>query len=77
MEEDEIIFWEKDTYINKILSSLSYLQSDIYGVQNLELDNCDYDYEYELQSYKADIRMYCERMEVYCRALRDKLNELD
>lgn len=77
MEEDEIIFWEKDTYVNKILSSLSYLQSDVYGVQNLELDNCDYDYEYELQSYKADIRMYCEQMEVYCRALRDKLNELD
>ena len=68
---------EKDTYVNKILSSLSYLQSDVYGVQNLELDNCDYDYEYELQSYKADIRMYCEQMEVYCRALRDKLNELD
>lgn len=77
MEEDEIIFWEKDTYVNKILSSLSYLQSDIYGVQNLDLDNCDYDYEYELQSYKDDIRMYCEQMEVYCRALRDKLYELD
>ena len=77
MEEDEIIFWEKDTYVNKILSSLSYLQSDIYGVQNLDLDNYDYDYEYELQSYKDDIRMYCEQMEVYCRALRDKLNELD
>lgn len=73
MEEDEIIFWEKDTYVNEILSSLSYLQSDIYGVQNLELDNCDYDYEYELQSYKEDIRIYCEQMEVYCRALRDKL----
>jgi phage host-nuclease inhibitor protein Gam len=75
MEEDEIIFWEKDTYVNKILSSLSYLQSDVHGVQYLELDN--YDYEYELKSYKEDIRMYCEQMEVYCRALRDKLNELD
>ena len=73
MEEDEIIFWEKDNYVNKIHSSLSYLQSDVYGVQNLYIDNCDYDYEYELQSYKEDIRMYCEQMEVYCRALRDKL----
>ena len=60
-------------YINNIDLFYYELNQAIDRIKNITPDDIDWDYE--LASNTDIICMTCVELEVYCRALRDKLNE--
>jgi len=59
-------------HIGSAIDDLQYIINFFAKINNLSID-----YEYEIGDNFDRIMQSCEQMEVYCRALRDKLNELD